>query len=133
LAERKFIMQIVGVFAAVALIIAAVGLFGVISFTVVQRTREIGIRIALGAGKPAVLRIFLVRGGALAAAGVMLGLGLSALLARLIGSLLYQTSATDPVTYVGIGLFLLSIAMGAIWIPTRRATEVDPSVTLRYE
>src|SRR5262249_23271716 len=132
-AEQKFIMQIVGVFAAVALIISAVGLYGVISFAVVQRTREIGIRMALGASKAAVLRVFMLRGGALAAAGALFGLSLSVVFARLIGSMLYQTSTTDLVTYAATGLLLLAIALGAIFIPTRRAAEIDPSVTLRYE
>jgi ABC-type antimicrobial peptide transport system permease subunit len=75
----------------------------------------------------------MARGGALAAAGVLLGLGVSAAFARLIGSLLYQTNPSDPVIYAVTGLFLLSIALGAIFVPTRRASEVDPSVTLRYE
>jgi putative ABC transport system permease protein len=132
-AERRFIMLIVGAFAAVALVIASVGLYGVMSFTVIQRTREIGIRMALGAGKGSVLRMVMGRGAVLVVAGTLIGLGLSAGLARVISSLLYGVSVTDFVTYAAICSTFASIGAAAIYIPTRRATSIDPTVTLRYE
>jgi ABC-type antimicrobial peptide transport system permease subunit len=132
-AERRFIMLIVAMFACVALIIASVGLYGVMSFAVVQRNREIGIRMALGAGKVTVLRMFVTRAGLLAGTGTLLGLGLSVGFVRVIGGLLYQTSATDPVTYAAICSLLFVIAMVAVYVPTRKAAGVDPTATLRYE
>jgi putative ABC transport system permease protein len=132
-AERRFIMLIVGAFAAVALIIASVGLYGVMSFNVAQRTREIGIRIALGAGRGSVLGMLVGRGGLLVATGAAIGLGMSAALTSVISSLLYGIGGTDPVTYVAIGLTLLSVGAAAIYIPTRKATSIDPTVTLKYE
>jgi putative ABC transport system permease protein len=133
LAERKFIMLIVAAFAAVALIIACVGLYGVMSFTVLQRTREIGIRMALGAGKASVLRMLMGRGGLLITTGTVIGLVLSAGLGRIIGSLLYGVRATDLVTYATICLTLASVGAAAIYIPTRKAIGIDPTVTLKYE
>jgi len=132
-AERRFIMLIVGVFAAVALVIASVGLYGVMSFAVIQRTREVGIRMALGAGKGSVLRMLMGRGAVLVAAGVLFGLGLSAGLSRLISSLLYGISVTDFATYAAICLALTSVCAAAIYIPTQKAANIDPIVTLRYE
>jgi putative ABC transport system permease protein len=133
LAQRRFIMLIVAAFAAAALIIASVGLYGVMSFTVVQRTREIGIRMALGAGKASVLRILMGRGGMLIATGTVIGLVLSAGLGRVIGSLLYGVSGTDFVTYAAICLTLASVGAAAIYIPTRKAISIDPTLTLKYE
>jgi putative ABC transport system permease protein len=132
-AERRFIMLIVGAFAAVALVIASVGLYGVMSFAVMQRTREIGIRMALGAGKGSVLRMLMGRGAVLVAAGILFGLGLSAGLSRVISSMLYGVGVTDLVTYGAICSTLAAVGASAIYIPARKATRVDPTVTLRYE
>ena len=126
-------MLIVAAFAAAALIIASVGLYGVMSFAVVQRTREIGIRMALGARKASVLRMLMGRGGMVITTGTLIGLVLSAGLGRFIGSLLYGVSGTDLVTYAAICLTLAFVGAAAIYLPTRKATSIDPTVTLKYE
>jgi ABC-type antimicrobial peptide transport system permease subunit len=122
-----------GVLGLLALLLAAVGLFGVMSFSVARRTREIGIRMALGAQTKDVIRLVLGEGMFLVIAGVVLGLALALAATRLLSSFLYGVSATDPLTYVGITLLLAAVALLAALIPARRATRVDPMVALRYE
>src|SRR5262249_33049285 len=101
--------------------------------TVLQRTREVGIRIALGASKASVLGVLMVRGAMLVVAGALIGLGAAVSLARIISSLLYGVSATDFVTYAGICLALAAVCAAAIYVPAQRAAHVDPIATLRYE
>jgi len=132
-AERRLAAQLITVFAAVALVLAAVGIYGVMSYAVAQRTQEIGIRMALGAGQESITQMVLRNGATLAIAGVAIGLVAAFLLARLISSLLFQTSATDPPTYSIVPLVLLAVAVLASWLPARRAARVDPMVALRYE
>jgi putative ABC transport system permease protein len=137
LMQRRFSMFLFGVFAALALALAVVGLYGVMSYAVAQRTHEIGLRMALGAQSGDVLRMVVGQGMLLAAVGLGLGLLVALLLAfllsRVMSSLLFGVSAADPLTYAGIALLLSSVAFLASYLPARRATRVDPMVALRYE
>jgi ABC-type antimicrobial peptide transport system permease subunit len=126
-------VALLSVFAAMALTLAAVGLFGLIRYNVGQRTQEIGVRMALGASARAVLCMVLGESLRLASLGVGGGLIAAFALTRVLSSLLYRVSATDPLTFVGMALLLTLVAFAASWIPARRATRVDPMVALRYE
>ncbi|MBZ4331023.1 ABC transporter permease [Corallococcus sp. AS-1-12] len=130
---RRLSALVMGLFAGVALLLAALGLSGVIAFSVTQRTRELGIRMALGAARGDVLRLVLAQGLRLSLTGVGVGLCLSLGLARLLGSLLYGVSAADPWTFGGVALLLTGVALGASWLPARRATRVDPIIALRAD
>jgi len=133
LAERRFALLLVGGFAALALLLAAIGIYGVMSYAVAQRTREIGIRMALGAQSRDVLRLIIKQGLSLASIGIVAGLIGAFALTRLMTDLLFSVSATDPLTFIVIALFLAFIMLLACWIPARRAAKVDPMVALRYE
>jgi putative ABC transport system permease protein len=132
-APRKFNLLLVGGFALIALLLATVGVYGLVSFAVTSRTQEIGIRIALGAASRDIRRLVLKRGLAMALAGIMIGVAGSLALTRLIQNLLFGVSPSDPFTLVLVILILTGVALGACLVPARKATKVDPMVALRYE
>jgi putative ABC transport system permease protein len=132
-AARRFNLWLLGTFAVIALVLAAVGIYGVISYTTRTRTHEIGIRMALGARNDDVLRQVMIRGIQLTGIGIAIGFAGSLGLTRLMSSLLFGISATDPLTFVGVALLLAVVALAATYLPARRATEVDPVVALRVE
>ncbi|MGH7571211.1 MAG: ABC transporter permease [Gemmatimonadota bacterium] len=132
-AGPRFAMLLLAAFAGLALVLGAVGIYGVIAYAVSQRTREIGVRIALGAGKGRVLSLIVRQGLAIALVGIVIGLAAAFMATRVLGSVLYGVSATDPITFAGVTLMLALVALLASWIPARRAARVDPMVALRSE
>jgi len=133
LSRARFSMLLLSIFAGLALTLAAVGIYGVMAYAVAQRTREIGVRLALGAQPRDVLGMVLLGGGRLAAFGIVLGVVGALTLNRFLRSQLYGVSAHDPLTYAGVALLLGIVALAACYLPARRATRVDPLVALRYE
>jgi len=133
LATRRFAMILMGLFAAVALVLSSVGIYGVISNMVGQRTREIGIRLALGSPRNDVLRTVLGQGAKMALFGLAIGIGAALALSHLLSTMLFGVSATDPWTFLGVGGLLMVVALAACYIPARRAMRVDPINALRYE
>jgi putative ABC transport system permease protein len=133
MAEPRSISGLFAVFAGLALLLGAVGIYGVVSYSVAQRTREIGIRMALGARRQEVLLLVVGQGAKLALAGVTIGTAGGLMLTRLMSGLLYGVHATDPVTYGAVAILLMLVALAACFIPAVRAMRVDPMVALRYE
>jgi putative ABC transport system permease protein len=132
-AGRRFVLQLIGIFAAIALVLAAVGIYGVVSYATRQRTHEIGIRMALGAGGRQILWLVAGQNAKWLLIGITAGVASALALTRLLGAYLYAVRPTDPLTFVAVGLLLLAVALLAVCIPARRATKVDPMVALRYE
>lgn len=133
IASRRFSMILLGTFAALALLLSSIGIYGVVSYLVGRQTREIGIRIALGAQRRDVLRLILGDGAKMALIGVVAGVVAALGLTRLMRSVLYGVSATDPVTFAAVVVVLTSVALAACYLPARRAMRVDPMIALRYE
>ena len=132
-AEPRFRSTVLGSFAGIALVLAAVGMYGVLAYSVTQRTSEIGIRMALGAERRQVLRLILTHGARLMLAGIALGLIAALAATRVLASYLFDVTTTDPAVFAGVTSLLLGVALAACWIPARRAMQVDPLVALRYE
>jgi putative ABC transport system permease protein len=133
ISRERFRTFLLGSFSAIALLLAAVGIFGIVSYSASQRNQEIGIRIAVGAQRRDILRLILGQGAKLALLGLGVGVVLALLLTRLMASLLYNVSATDPLTFGGVAIILLGVAITACYIPARRAIRVDPIVALRHQ
>jgi putative ABC transport system permease protein len=133
LGQRKLSMVLLGVFSAIAVVLASIGIYGVMSYSVTQRTRELGVRMALGAARHRVLGLVVGQGMTLAAVGVVIGLVGAFALTRFLSSQLFGVGATDPVTFTVVSVLLIGIALMATLIPALRATRVDPVVALRDE
>jgi predicted permease len=133
LAAKRFAMALLGVFALLAVVLSSIGIYGVISYIVGQRTHEIGIRMALGAERSTVIRMVLRQAGQMVLFGVLAGLLVAALLGRLMASMLFGVSFYDALTFGAVAAILLSVGLMACWIPAHHASRVDPVVALRYE
>jgi putative ABC transport system permease protein len=132
-AERLFVTRLLSAFAGVAVLLAAIGLYGVVSYGVAQRTREVGVRVALGAQRRDVLRLVLSSGFSLVAIGILLGLTAAFATTRFLGALVFGVSPVDPATFAAAALVLVLVALGAHWVPIRRALRIDPATALRAE
>ena len=130
---RRFAAVLIGVLASLALVLSAVGIYGVMSYTVGQRTQEIGVRMALGAQPGNMLALILGRGARLALIGITVGVLGALALTRFLSSLLFGVAPKDPLTFAGVALLLFGVALAACYVPARRAMRVDPMVALRYE
>jgi putative ABC transport system permease protein len=131
--RQHFNMLLLSIFAAIALILAAIGIYGLMSYSVEQQTQELGIRMALGAGKEQVLKLIVGQGMMPVSIGVAAGVAIAFGVTRLLASLLYGVKPSDPLTFGGVALVLTAVALVAIYIPARRAMKVDPLVALRNE
>jgi ABC-type antimicrobial peptide transport system permease subunit len=132
-ARQSFNMLLLTIFGAVALLLAAIGIYGVMAYSVAQRTREIGILMALGAQRGQVLRMIVLQGAKMAVAGVAIGIGGALALTRVMASLLYEVSPTDILTFSAVAIVVLIMILLACFVPSLKATRIDPMIALRYE
>ncbi len=130
--QRRVVVRLLGSFAGVAVLLALIGIYGVIAYSVAQRTQEVGIRRALGAQRGDILRLVVGQGLALALAGVTLGIGGALALTRVLKDLLFHVSATDPATFAGIAVLFILVALAASYFPAQRAARIDPMSALRF-
>ena len=130
-ARRRFATVLTGAFAVAALLLGIVGMYGVLSYTVMQRRREFGIRLALGARASQVTRVVVREALGLAALAILIGTAAGLALARLLSPLLYEVSPADPTTFIAVATLVAVVAWGAAWVPARRATRIDPAITIR--
>jgi len=133
LSQRRFSMEMVGLFAFTALLLATLGIYGVISYLVSERTHEIGIRLALGASRSNILRMILRQGFGFAIVGAAVGLACALIVSHLMANLLYGVRPTDPLTFAAVVFIFIGVALLACYLPARRAMKVDPTIALRYE
>jgi putative ABC transport system permease protein len=133
LAPRRFVMILLGLFAAIALALATIGIYGLLQYSATRQTRDIGIRMALGARRADILRAVLGQGFRLILIGVVVGIAGAVALTRILASLLYDVTPTDPVTLALVSCILMSVALLASYLPARRAARIDPMAALRYE
>jgi putative ABC transport system permease protein len=131
--DRSAYLVVLGVFAITATVLASIGLYGVMTYSVAQRTREIGVRVAMGASARAIVALIVHGALPLVSVGVLMGLAMSVAFSRLLVSLMWEVRPTDPLTYAGVSLLLILVALLACAAPVRRALNVDPTVALRYE
>jgi ABC-type antimicrobial peptide transport system permease subunit len=131
--QERLVARLAGFFGLLALVLACVGLYGLLAYEVSRRTREIGIRMALGAHPGSVLKLVLRQGIVLAIVGAVVGIAIALGVTRYLASMLYDVRANDPATMIGVAVLLTVVALAACWIPARRAMRVDPMVALRYE
>jgi ABC-type antimicrobial peptide transport system permease subunit len=133
LALRRFMMLLLSIFGGLALVLASVGIYGVISYAVSQRTQEIGVRMALGAQPEDVLKMVVAEGLKLVVAGMAVGVVVALMLTRLLEGMLYGVSVRDPLIFILVNLLLVAVSLAACYVPARRAMRVDPMVAVRYE
>jgi len=133
LSQRRFSLEVIALFALTALLLASIGVYGVISYLVTERTREIGIRLALGAQKRNIVRVILQQGFELAVAGAAIGIVCAVIVSHLMATLLYGVKPTDPLSFGGVAVLFVGVALLACYIPARRAMKIDPMVALRHE
>ena len=133
LAQRRFTLSVLALFAGAAMLLAAIGVYGVVAYSVAQRTHEIGVRMALGARARSVQQLVVTQGARLALLAVALGVPVSLAVARVLGSLLYGVAPTDPVTHVAAATAVFALALVASWVPAWRASRIDPMIALRAE
>jgi putative ABC transport system permease protein len=133
MAQRQFVLVLLALFGVLALVLAATGVYGILGYRAVRRTREIGVRVALGARRPDVVRLLVLEGAVFAVGGVAIGLFVASVSTRLVASWLYGVGGTDPATFAAVAVAMIAVALAASWIPAYRASRTDPMEALRHD